>query len=552
MAKRNASRFLANDSGAVAATYALGLVALIAIAGVGYDYARMAGMHSELQNAADQAALAGATQLDQQPDACYRAATAARSLLTNETLLGRVEGGSLAVNVPLAIDCSGYDERASGGGAILFWQDADKTTEANSYTNASFIEVVVVERTADYALTPIVGLFDSGGLDAGATAGVGSSVCEVPPLMICMPQTGLASLVPGIGIEATSHTAGNSWGPGDFGFLEVGAGTNADLAKAIAYQEVPLDCVPADGTNPETGNAQILYEAINTRMDIFPQGNDAPLNVCRSGTCTVASNTVKDVVNTSPGSSDNQCRLGNQGWQLPTNRFWPRQEVLGEEGGAYPQDEDDAIDAMGYSRDLCHYASYVGSGDSNGDCRNSSGVIGRDGSYTSADRFGDGEWPRADYFAVNHGIITTPTTPLPVALQSLTRYQTYLWEQGLLTELGGNSLPPPAATNPSAIFGQRTTAHCGVPASSGSVDRRTLTVAVVTNCSSLAGGSTSVQVGGWYDMFLVEPVVDDNTERANGRGNDEVYLEVIRPTTIGTGSGAGSQAVRRDVPYLVR
>lgn len=547
MAKGSASRFLANESGAVAATYALGLVALIAIAGVGFDYARMAGMHTELQNAADQAALAGASQLDQQSGACSRAADAAKNLLTNETLLGRVESGSLAVAIPTVTTCTGFDGRASGQGAILFWQNADKTTAATSDANASFIEVVVNERTADFALTPILGLFNSGGLDAGATAGVGSSVCEVPPLMICMPQTGLSALVPGIGIEATSHTAGNSWGPGDFGFLEVGAGTNADLAKAIAYEEVPLDCVPVNGTKPETGNAQVLYEAINTRLDIFPQGNNAPLNVCRGGTCPVAANTVKDVVNTSPGSNDNQCRLSNQGWELPTNRFRPRQEVVGQEGGAYRQDDDLTVDAMGYSRDLCHYASYVGSGGSDGDCRNSSGAIGGDGSYTTDDRFGDGDWPRADYFAVNHAMSTVPS-----AASGWSRYQTYLWEQGLLPDPGNPGSNYAAPTAQSTANGQRIEAYCGVEAGAGSVDRRTLTVAVVTNCSALAGGSTAVEVGAWYDMFLVEPVVDDNIERANGRGNDEVYLEVIRPTTIGTGSGAGSQAVRRDVPYLVR
>ena len=43
--------------GAVASTVALSLFALIAIGGVAFDYARMASLDTELQNAADQAAL---------------------------------------------------------------------------------------------------------------------------------------------------------------------------------------------------------------------------------------------------------------------------------------------------------------------------------------------------------------------------------------------------------------------------------------------------------------------------------------------------------------
>ena len=68
-------RFWRNESGATAALYALALPALVAVAGVGFDYARLAGLDSELQNAADQAALAAVTQLDGQTGACARAAS---------------------------------------------------------------------------------------------------------------------------------------------------------------------------------------------------------------------------------------------------------------------------------------------------------------------------------------------------------------------------------------------------------------------------------------------------------------------------------------------
>ena len=75
---------LHSDSGSVAPTVGLSLFALVAIGGVGLDYARVAAMDTELQTAADQAALAAATQLDG-TRAQKRATSAARLLVANRT-----------------------------------------------------------------------------------------------------------------------------------------------------------------------------------------------------------------------------------------------------------------------------------------------------------------------------------------------------------------------------------------------------------------------------------------------------------------------------------
>ena len=53
-----------HEGGAVAPIVALSLFGLIAAGGLAFDYARLAAMDTELQTAADQAALAAATQLD--------------------------------------------------------------------------------------------------------------------------------------------------------------------------------------------------------------------------------------------------------------------------------------------------------------------------------------------------------------------------------------------------------------------------------------------------------------------------------------------------------
>src|SRR5437762_10708982 len=91
-----------NSEGAVAPTVALSLIGLVAIGGVAFDYAHLAAMDTELQQAADQAALAAATQLDGQTGAIARATAAAQSLITNKTLLA---SGGGAVTIPTLTFC---------------------------------------------------------------------------------------------------------------------------------------------------------------------------------------------------------------------------------------------------------------------------------------------------------------------------------------------------------------------------------------------------------------------------------------------------------------
>src|SRR3954453_21210340 len=73
---RSARSLWRNDDGAIAPLTALAMFALIAVGGVAFDYARLAAMDTELQQAADQAALAAATQLDRVDGSQARATTA--------------------------------------------------------------------------------------------------------------------------------------------------------------------------------------------------------------------------------------------------------------------------------------------------------------------------------------------------------------------------------------------------------------------------------------------------------------------------------------------
>ena len=516
-AKSLLNRFHKEERGAVAATYALAIIPLIAMAGVGMDYARLMGMDSELQNGADQAALAAATQLDGKTGACSRAATAAVSLVSNLSLLG---SGNSAVTVPSETACDAT-------GQVRFYRDKAKTQAANSDATARYVEVDVNAKTVDYALLPVTGLLSGATLDATAFAGLGSAICRVPPLMMCSPDPTRpfdAAAKRGMGVQMTGQ-GGNSWAPGDFGFLEVGQGQLSDLVDALALDIGALKCSPIDGgTDPETGNAQVLFSAINTRFDIG-DGNGGQLSVCNSGACPPARNVVKDVVKQTAATNPNSCRLNNNAWELPPvgRRFRPGAGT-GTEPRTASFDEDGIIDAMGLSRDLCHYNSY------GVNCSSQNGSL--------SNRFGSKRWAIAEYFAKNHGTGIPATLPGGV---NATRYQVYRWE------IDNNVIPHDIAAGSGRQYGR----PICLPGTS-TIDRRVLTIAVVKNCDAIRGGSTAVEVDEWVDMFLVEPIVDDSTEVANGRIRDGVYMEVIREAAVGGGAGNPTpQAIRKDVPYLI-
>lgn len=528
---RNIRNFVSDQKGAVAASYAIGITGLIIVAGAAFDYSRIMGLDTELQTAADQAALAAVTQLDKKDGACARAGNAAVELLRNVTLLSNDNlGNSVTLNSDSTVAVA--DDACASFTGITFFAD-NSGTIALTDEDARFVTVETDMRVARFSFTPLGGLF---GADARAlaTAGMGSAVCEVPPLMICSPNPGSfdANAYIGRGVEVTKKGNGpNSWAPGIFGFLDVGGGQLDDLVQILAFNSTDLPCTPVEGGgDPFTGTPQDLYRAFNTRFDVFdfPESSGTTLSACFTGNCSAASNAVKDLVkDNSTTGGNNSCKLHNQGWKLPpTNRrFWPLPATAITSPGSptiahnNPAQSTSSNLVLGYSRDLCHYNSY--------------------NSACPGDRFGNGAWARSDYWANNH-----PGEAQPSGYGSMTRFQTYMYELGI---------GPYSGTTPHLPHGanQRSAPLCA--ASYGAVAdplRRVLTVAVVDNCAALNGGSTAVSIETWVDMFLVEPVID---ARPNVESSDVIYMEVIGPADLGSGNGGGlpSAPFRRDVAYLL-
>ncbi len=529
-----------DESGAAAALYALALPALVAVAGIAFDYARVAAMDSELQNAADQAALAAATQLDRRDGAVARARSAATTFISNETRFANDGAGRDVANLTVRIYATqGAAETCADAGAL-----AD-----TAFAQAAFVCVQVNTRTANYALTPIVGAL-RGDIFSQAVAGLGSALCRTPPLMICNPNeaadpsAGSVTSRIGQGLLVV-RGGGGSWSPGNFGYLDTGLANGAvGVRMALGWVSPPGNCISqsgADTVDTEPGNMASVTDALNTRFDVYDnQGCET------GGICPPSLNSRKDLVRASNANGNNSCRIQSQGWNEPATLYDPAAP------GTTPT-------AMGHPRDVCHALA-----------------TNRPGACTTA--FGDGDWHRDTYFRTHYlrtegaqagtrweGTATwTANTGLP---SNATRYQVYLWEMQNVGQLvdGVRVLGPSPANATGNTLVNHGTPICSQQQSGGGygsgtvpsaaiADRRRLSVAVV-NCTAnnVNGNSRGVPVQRWMDVFLVEPSYNRSAGGGRrGTGQDQIYVEVIGETSAGSSGETAGAVVRRDLPYLVK
>lgn len=503
------------EDGAVAATTALALFGLVAVGGLAFDYSRMAALDTELQSAADQAALAAASQLDGKTGAQSRAIAAASTLITNRTLLAN-DGGGSAVSIP----------------TISFYKDKAKTVAATSDADASFVLVTVGARQAFYALTPIVALMSSGDMRASAYAGLSTAMCRVPPTMICNPDEPIGNTDINFPFNADSYRGAGmrlvgdgSYAPGNFGYLETGFGSGAsNLLKALAYDAPPGECVPETGVDTKPGMTASVIDGINTRFDI-PGTNACPAG----GTCSPSINTRKDLVR-----SPTNCN-----WDEPDSDATNFAQKRYRPTSAAPYPAGTAPVIMGFPRDLCHAWSLAGN------CTRGGG------------RIGNGTWDRDAYFLSNYGwnnATWRSTTGLPA---DATRHAVYEWE------INNPGLVPTSKNDGTGSFAYNrpVAGMCRAPGLTPgptTVDRRRISTAVV-NCiaNGVNGSENDLPVVAWIDVFLVEPSLDRRKCRSGSGCNDkvtektDVYVEIIGESVSGATGLTGSQVVRRDVPYLI-
>ena len=537
-----AKRLLSDQSGAIAPVFALALPMLIVAGGVSFDYARLAAMDSELQNAADQAALAAASQLDGLPGACLRANAVIRSLaaggmVENDTLFANEVGGNRVVTIADEPSC---DQT----GNVRFYSTAGRVA-AGTDAAAKFIEVTISARTARYALTPVVGIFNSGAIAATALAGLGSAICKVPPLMMCNPDEASGSLDfnangrKGSGMLLVEG-GGGQWKAGNFGFLQTGLANGAAALEYALGANAPLgNCIRADSVTTKPGENTSVTDAINTRFDIFENGLTADCAES-DGKCSPALNTRKDVVRPEitaggrPGAGGGNAlncgfKTGTDPWDLPPSAFRYLPDPTTGVQSVLPYN-------MGLPRDICHAKSM-------------------DGSCTGG-RLGDASWDRATYLAVNHSAAGSVTalsnwaTANSVTWANISRYDMYQAEiaTGLTGGRSAYTAGGPGNGNTTTYYSY-SAPKCtpGLPPSSTQLDRRLTAIAVV-NCQDqgVNGSAKGISVSKWVEIFLVEPSISRDRTRAG-----DIYVEIIKEISVGNADSSGGQVTRRDVPYLV-
>lgn len=520
-----------SDTGSVAPVVGLSLFGLIAAGGIAFDYARLASLDTELQNAADQAALAAASQLDGNTGACARAAAAARDLLVNQTLFANEAGSNRAITVADEATCDAT-------GNVQFYQGYDQVNDtfgaaATSDADARVVLVRVDTRQAFYALTPIVGAFSSPNIAGEAVATLGSAICKVPPVMMCNPAepTGNTDVnfdfnpVEGDGLRLI---IGDPDAPGNFGFLRTDAAGAKQVAKEIGYDNPPAGCMQTNGVETEPGNMISVRAAFNTRFDISENGS----TTCPDGgVCSSSRNSRKDLVKTDADG----CGLGNNNWREGPNPYRPTDPVNPLPGGTDPT-------SMGFPRDMCHAVSLLGS------C--SGGIIGNGDWDIDAFFRVNYNWTRAQWMAFTSDEDGNPLAATVADIPNVSRYDVYLWEM----RNPATTIDTPrvvAGTLPEQKSFSSPVCRGSVTPSATVPDRRRISVAVV-NCraQNLNGHETNVQVRKWVDVFLVEPAIARGNGQNQRSTNGDIYVEVIGVTS--TGGAANNAVTRRDVPYLIR
>ncbi|WP_155265347.1 pilus assembly protein TadG-related protein [Sphingomonas segetis] len=530
--RRSVRTLWRNADGAVAPTVALSLTALIAVGGIAFDYARMASLDSELQNAADQAALAAATQLDGLTNSRVRATAAANQIVSNFSQFVNT-GSDRSLAVFTVAYCSAYDDSVANNPADPPSAPTGCTV-ATSDADAKVAVVTMAGRRAQFAFTPIVGASSSGDLSAQAAATMESAICKVPPVMLCNPsepvgnQDELLDFNPprGVGLKLVTGSASV---PGNFGWLESGLGNGSSaLAGELGYNVPKGPCQAITGVTTKTGMDTSVLNAFNTRFDVYANGNQT----CPSqggGTCSPALNTRKDLVcDTQNGTS---CKNKANWTPVIYDPYWDSDSNGTKELAALPTNGslDPAI--MGYPHDLCH---------SSLQSRYTCGIVG------------SGTWDRDAYFRVNYGWTHdqwVANTGLPT---NAARYDVYKWELAHPNGTGtkGIDFPQPVASQ--AAFSHPASGNgAGVGESASQPDRRTIAVAVL-NCRALNahGKTVDVPVPSWLKVFLVEPAIKRGSGSNLYSDTKDIYVEFIEKSKAQ--DDQFSEVVRRDVPYLIK
>lgn len=388
-------RTTTKQGGLVIVMLALVLVVLLGVAALALDLGRLYVLKSEMQNAADAAALAGAAELDGQDDALERATLAAKNLLKYDSHFSTVKellGDQVTIGLEFYCTIGGDgDVNADCSG------DPKTPVEDPDDAYAHYIKVTLDPNATDdneehYGIDlyflPVLSVF---GIDtanravtaASALAGRHFYFCNYPPMMMCDPYEGSGGfrnvVSPGQEVMLKKQGPSSTWSPGDFGFLDLPKGeppvfeTGGGAKENQPYMadEGELGCTPPAIMPLSGAKTGPMSAAWNTRFGIYPK-ND----------------------------------------KLLTEDNYPPADVVSSYGGYFDADHLNSC-----PDDYSNYCE-TGSG------HESEAVCFRDSNLLcppdiDGNRVGNGDWNAQEYWTAN-GLGTAPT--------DVTRYQTYVKE----------------------------------------------------------------------------------------------------------------------------
>jgi len=499
------------------------LFVIVGLSLLGVDGARYMSLQTQMQNAADALALAGARELDKRAGARDRATDAIDNLITNG-LSGM--GISASVTRQTVVFYKSLPAASAG------WPTAGD--EASGDSDAVFVGVTVTPATVA-TVFPVTFLNAAGvnSFTAGAQAiagNAGEQICKVPPVFICNPwepigntddaaaTTALLNKIQpgsvGVRTQVKVLNDGNT-GPGHFGWLVPPDDCKgASCLTEWTSMNAPPACFSASSVNLNTGAIESAVKAFNLRFDIPNNVSGAGLDANHSPDVNVRKGYVAP---SSGGNAGDWCRANADSPASPPVTNNSR--------------------AMGPPRDTV-FTPLSASGGS----------------------IGNGQWDCATYWSFNHQTAAAPTVRADggsgvcgtSATTTLSRYDVYTYE------INNNLVADPSrgvATSPANNYAFSTSSYTnkmgenGQPLCVGNAlaGRRAMQIAVI-NCeaqsAAITGGATAdnVPAAGYATFFLNEPV--PTTGSASTRN---LIGEMVGFSDL-TGAGTGIKAtVFRDV-----
>ncbi|UTY46596.1 TadE/TadG family type IV pilus assembly protein [Sinorhizobium fredii] len=296
---RAIKRFLDDDRGYVIPLTLGSMPLLLFFALFVIDVGRAGNLHTDLQNAVDAMALAGARELDGRDDAIDRANAAIMKLANSAAFKGGGDGWSLGSRpVMVTYDPTKQNDPNSTNTVKVFYlrnipADDDNRIDLSNPAyypagpnDASYAYVVARPQVMKTIFPlPVSRASAEINVSAEAVAVYRASACDVTPIYICNPYENASGTnndeatdllhtnfaagdLYGVQIELHS-TSSSSPGPGNFGFLSTyGNGANV-LAEALATGS-PGVCYKQEALETKTGaNAGPVEAGLNTRFGLY-------------------------------------------------------------------------------------------------------------------------------------------------------------------------------------------------------------------------------------------------------------------------------------------